>query len=157
MKIDKIDRKIIQLLQHDGKMKIKEIANALKMTNTPIFDRIKRLEKNGVIAGYSTIVDKDKLGFQLVAFCEVSLESHQKEFLRQFVQDIKNLPEVVECYHMAGTIDYMLKIFVQDMTHYQTFIADKLAALPNIGRVRSSFVMTEIKNHHVLPVNLEQS
>lgn len=151
-KIEAIDKRIIQLLQQDGKMKIKEVAHALKMTTTPIFDRIKRLEKEGFIEGYSTIVNKEKLGFNLVAFCTVSLESHHKEYLNQFVKDVENIPEVAECYHIAGMFDYLLKIYVKDMVDYQNFITQKLASLPNIGRVQSSFVMTEVKNNHVLPI-----
>jgi DNA-binding Lrp family transcriptional regulator len=151
-KIDAIDKRIIQLLQQDGKMKIKEVAHSLKMTTTPIFDRIKRLEKEGFIEGYSTIVNKEKLGFNLVAFCTVSLESHHKEYLNQFVKDVENIPEVAECYHIAGMFDYLLKIYVKDMVDYQNFISQKLASLPNIGRVQSSFVMTEVKNNHVLPI-----
>ena len=133
-------------------MKIKEVAHALKMTTTPIFDRIKRLEREGFIEGYSTIVNKEKLGFNLVAFCTVSLESHHKEYLNQFVKDVENIPEVAECYHIAGMFDYLLKIYVKDMVDYQNFITQKLASLPNIGRVQSSFVMTEVKNNHVLPI-----
>jgi len=151
-KIDAIDKRIIQLLQQDGKMKIKEVAHALKMTTTPIFDRIKRLEKEGFIEGYSTIVNKEKLGFNLVAFCAVSLESHHKEYLNQFVKDVENIIEVAECYHIAGMFDYLLKIYVKDMVDYQYFITQKLASLPNIGRVQSSFVMTEVKNNPVLPI-----
>ena len=152
IKIDAIDKRIIQMLQKDGKMKIKEIANELNMTNTPVFDRIKRLEKAGVIKGYSTIVDKEKLGYHLVAFCSVTLESHHKEYLNQFVTDVKSLEEVFECYHIAGMFDYLLKIYVKDMVDYQIFITQKLASLPNIGRVQSSFVMTEVKYENVLPL-----
>lgn len=150
--IDAIDRRILQLLQKDGKMKIKEIASALKMTNTPIFDRIKRLERAGFILGYSTIVDKKKLGFNLTAFCSVTLEKHRKDYLIQFVKDVQGLPEVIACYHIAGIFDYLLKIYVKDMADYQNFITLKLASLDNIGKVQSSFVMTEIKNEQVLPI-----
>lgn len=140
------------LLQKDGKMKIKDIAEALKMTNTPVFERIKRLEKDGFILGYTTIVNKQKLGFGLVAFCTVSLESHHKEYLVQFESDVKEIPEVIECYHIAGMFDYLLKLYVKDMLDYQNFITQKLASLPNIGRVQSSFVMTEVKNEKVFPL-----
>ena len=149
--LDAIDKRIIQLLQKDGKMKIKEIAHELKMTNTPIFDRIKRLEREAYIKSYSVVVDKAKLGLHLVAFCTVSLEKHQEEYLNQFVQDIKSIPEIAECYHIAGMFDYLLKIYVQDMTDYQNFITKKLAAISNIGRVQSSFVMTEVKNEITFP------
>lgn len=150
--IDAIDKRIIQLLQKDGKLKIKEIAHELNMTNTPIFDRIKRLEKSGYIKGYTILVDKEKLGVKLVAFCTVSLEQHQEEYLNQFVHDIRAIPEVAECYHIAGMFDYLLKIYVRDMNDYQHFITHKLAAISNIGRVQSSFVMTEIKNELSFPL-----
>lgn len=151
-KIDAIDRRIIQLLQQDGKIKIKELADKLKMTNTPVFDRIKRLEAQGFILGYTAIVDRTKLGYMITAFCSVTLELHHKDFLSQFVEDVKNLEEVAECYHIAGMFDYLLKIYVKDMTAYQNFITQKLSSIPNIGRVQSSFVMTEIKNEVVLPI-----
>lgn len=150
-KIDAIDKRIIQLLQEDGKMKIKEIAFALKMTNTPIFERIKRMEKEGFIMSYSAIINKEKMGLHLVAFCSVTLEKHHKEYLFQFVADVKKLSEVIECYHIAGMFDYLLKVYVKDMVDYQNFITQKLASLANIGRVQSSFVMTEIKNEKVFP------
>ena len=150
--IDAIDRRIIRLLQEDGKMKIKEIAHALKMTTTPIFERIKRLEQTGYIKGYTAIVDREKLGFQLVAFCSVTLEVHNKNNIQLFVKQINELPEVAECYHIAGMFDYLLKIYVKDMLDYQDFITNKLASLANISRVQSSFVMTEIKQAHVLPI-----
>lgn len=149
--IDAIDKRIIQLLLNDGKMKIKEIAHQLNMTNTPIFERIKRLEKEGYIKGYTAKVDASKLGFTLVAFCSVTLERHHKEYLSQFIEEVKELAEVIECYHIAGMFDYLLKIRVQDMENYQHFITHKLANLSNIGRVQSSFVMTEIKNEDHLP------
>lgn len=150
--IDETDKKIIRLLQGDGKLKIKEIAGELGMSNTPVFERIKRLEKESFIKGYSTIVNREKLGFQLVAFCTVTLEGHHTAYLDQFVKDVRLLPEVIECYHIAGLFDYLLKIFARDMNDYQHFITHKLASLANIGRVQSSFVMTEIKSQTALPL-----
>lgn len=151
-KIDAIDKRIVKLLQEDGKMKIKEIAAALKMTNTPIFERIKRLEKEGYILGYSTRLDREKFGFNLVAFCSVTLEQHEGKYINNFVKDIKSLDEVVECYHTAGMFDYLLKIYVKDMNDYQKFISKKLISIKNIGRVQSFFVMTELKNESTLPI-----
>lgn len=149
--IDATDRRIIRILQVNGKAKIKDIAEQLNITTTPVFDRIKRLERDGYIKGYSTIVDTNLMGFSLISFCTVSLESHTTEYIEQFETEIKNLPEVMECYHIAGLFDYLLKIYSKDMQDYQTFITQKLAAIPNIGRVQSSFIMTEIKNEKVLP------
>ena len=152
-KLDAIDRRILQLLQADGKLKIKEIAHALQMTNTPVFERIKRLEREGYIKGYTAILDRTKLGFMLTVFCSVNLESHHQAYLDQFEQDVRQLPEVAVCYHIAGMFDYLLKIYVKDMADYQFFITKKLASLANIGRVQSSFVMTEVKEESVLPID----
>jgi DNA-binding Lrp family transcriptional regulator len=151
-KLDAIDRRILQLLQSDGKLKIKEIAHELQMTNTPIFERIKRLEKEGFIRGYTALLDRAKLGFMLTAFCSVTLEQHHKAYLDQFEADVRKIPEVVACYHLAGMFDYLLKVYVKDMADYQFFITKKLASLANIGRVQSSFVMTQVKEESVLPI-----
>jgi Lrp/AsnC family leucine-responsive transcriptional regulator len=150
--LDATDKKIIQLLQQDGKMKIKEIAAVLKMTNTPVFDRIKKLEREGYIKSYTAKVDLQKLGYSLVAYCSVTLEKHHKDFLLQFEKDIKEIPEIIECYHIAGLFDYLLKIVTRDMVDYQYFITHKLADLKNIGKVQSSFVMTELKHEMILPI-----
>ncbi|MEL6657380.1 MAG: Lrp/AsnC family transcriptional regulator [Bacteroidota bacterium] len=152
--LDAIDRRILQMLQEDGKMKIKEIAAELQMTNTPVFERIKRLERDGFIQSYTAIIDKQKLGFTLTAFCSVTLELHHKAYLDQFEAEVVKLPEVNACYHIAGMFDYLLKIHVQDMQHYQAFITEKLASLANIGRVQSSFVMTEVKASSALPLEV---
>lgn len=149
--IDATDRRIVNLLEYDAKMTIKDIAHKLNMSTTPIFERIKRLEKTGFIKGYTAIVDSKKMGFNLVAYCTVTLEIHHKEHINQFVCDVQELTEVVECYHIAGLFDYLLKIYVKDMNDYQSFITEKLASIQNIGKVQSSFVMTEIKNERALP------
>lgn len=149
--MDEIDRRIVSELQKDGKMKIKELAAKLNMTNSPVFERIKKLESEGIISGYHAQINPKKLGFQLIAYCSVTLENHHKQTIEQFVGDVKNLPEILECYHIAGLFDYLLKIVVRDMEHYQYFVTQKLAILNNIARVQSSFVMTEIKNTQQLP------
>ncbi|MFT6337680.1 MAG: DNA-binding Lrp family transcriptional regulator [Saprospiraceae bacterium] len=150
--IDATDKRIIHKLQLNGKETIKEIANSLGMSTTPVYERIKKLERDGFIEGYTTIVNKEKMGFQIVAFCTVSLESHHTDFIEQFESDVKSLPEVMECYHIAGMFDYLLKIYSTDMVDYQNFITQKLAAISNIGRVQSSFIMTEVKNEKVMPL-----
>lgn len=150
--LDATDRRIINLLELDAKITIKNIAQNLNMSTTPIFDRIKRLEKNEYIKGYTAIVNSKLMGFNLIAFCTVTLETHHKEHIQQFVKDVKQLPEVIECYHIAGLFDYLLKIYAQDMNDYQLFITEKLASIKNIGKVQSSFVMTELKSERALPL-----
>ncbi|MBG16563.1 MAG: AsnC family transcriptional regulator [Crocinitomicaceae bacterium] len=152
--VDEIDSKILTLLQKDGKMTFKEIANELDLTTTPVYERIKKMEKNGVIQSYKAIVDRRKLGLQLLVFCNVSLKEHQASFLENFENDIVNFPEVISCYHIAGMYDYLIQLTVKDMDEYQVFISKKIANINNIAKVQSSFVMTEVKTNQDLPTSV---
>ncbi len=143
--MDILDRKIVELLRNDGKMTISQLALAVNRSTTPVHERVKKLEKAGVIIGYSARVNPQKIGLTLTAFCEVSLQSHELEMLRAFEGEIDNLDEVVECHHIAGSFDYLLKVQTTDMESYQHFISHKLAAVPHIGRLQSAFAMKKVK------------
>ena len=143
--LDPTDLRILDLLQKDAKFTNKEIASKLGMTITPVYERIKKLEENGYISKYVALVDREKLGYHLVAFCNVSLKEHSSKYLSVFEREIHSIDEVIECYHIAGLYDYLLKVLARDMGSYQNFIVNKLAKLDNIGNVQSSFIMTEIK------------
>ena len=145
-KFDKLDKKILQLLQNDSTLNMKQIADEVGLSITPTYERIKRMERTGVVEKYVALVNKEKIGKNLVVFCNVSLLVHSKPLLKKFEQAVSKLDEVMECYHTAGTFDYLLKVVSNDMHHYQDFITNKLAATENIGHVQSSFVMTEVKH-----------
>ncbi len=151
--MDPIDRSILLLLQKDGKITIKEIAERLNLTTTPIFERVKKLERDGYIKSYKAILDRKKVGLQLIAFCNITLNLHQKDFIKKFEKDIQRFPEVVECYHVAGMFDYLIKVYAEDMERYQDFLSNKIASLDNISKVQSSFVMTEVKDFSYLPIS----
>ncbi|MCF8246607.1 MAG: Lrp/AsnC family transcriptional regulator [Saprospiraceae bacterium] len=146
IKFDALDLRILDLLQEDAYATHKEIASKLNMTTTPIFERIKRLERDGIIRKYTAVLDRQKLGLKLAAFCDVQLKVHSTPFLEKFELEIQSIEEVQEVYHIAGMYDYLLKVVVKDMESYQAFVSKKLAALDNIGRVQSSFVMKEISH-----------
>lgn len=146
MILDKTDALILELLQADALLTNKELADKLGKTVTPVYERIRRLENEGFITRYSAIVDKNKIGKTLVAFTNVQLKQHAQAILSGFEKSIVKFDEVMECYHMTGVFDYLLKIVVADMAAYQDFIVNKLAKLADIGTVQSSFVMTEIKH-----------
>jgi DNA-binding Lrp family transcriptional regulator len=152
MKIDNIDKSILKLLQNDCKLTIKEIANKLNLTPTPIFERIKRLEKEEYIMAYKAVVNRKKIGLSLLIFCNISLNQHEATFIAKFEKDIQHFTEVIECYHIGGMFDYLIKVVVEDMDTYQYFVAKKLASIENIGQVQSSFVMTEVKSTASLPI-----
>lgn len=144
--MDRIDRELLNLLQKDSKMSIKELADQLNLTATPVFERIKKLEKNGYIERYTAIVNREKVGKMLLAFCFVSLKEHSQDYILKFENEVIHQKEVMECHHIAGHFDYLIKISTADMHSYQDFLVNKLAKMENIGNVQSSFVLKEIKN-----------
>lgn len=152
-KLDKLDKHILHLLQNDSSLNTKEIADKVGLSVTPTYERIKRMEKRGVIEKYVALLNKQKVGKDLVVYCNVSLQVHSKSLLKKFEQAMAKLDEVMECYHTAGTFDYLLKVVANDMSNYQDFITNKLAATENIGHVQSSFVMTEVKHKTDFKIN----
>jgi DNA-binding Lrp family transcriptional regulator len=154
--LDRTDVEILVLLQNNARLTHKEIAHAIHKTITPVYERIKRLEREGYIKGYRTLVDRNKIGQSLVALTNVQLKEHTQEMLGSFETAIVQFPEVMECYNMTGVYDYLLKIVVPDMNGYQYFVMNKLARLPNIHQVQSSFIMTEIKNETAFHTDILQ-
>ncbi len=154
--LDKTDIRILQLLQNDARLTNKEIADKLGKTVTPVYERIKWLNKEGYIQRYVAVLDKNKIDKKLVAFTNVQLKEHAHAMLKAFEKDIVKLNEVMECHHMTGSYDYLLKIVVKDMKEYQDFIVNKLAKLPNIGTVQSGFVMTEVKHETAYMISLPE-
>lgn len=142
---DPYDIAILQEVQKNAKITIKDLSEKINLSPTPTFERLKKLEKEGYITGYHAKLDIKKLGMSLMVMCNVSLKIHQKDFIEKFQEEIIRFDEVKECYHIAGMYDYLLKIVVKDMDAYQLFVSKKLASLDNIGNVQSSFVMIELK------------
>ena len=145
VQLDTIDLQILDLLSKNGKLGNKEIAAAIGLSTTPTFERVKRLEKKGIIKGYVAILDKKKIGKGLKVFCQVSLKSHNAEIIDGFEKEIVHLSEISACYHIAGDFDYSLFIEVADMDEYQQFLKQKLANIPNIANVQTAFVMSTLK------------
>lgn len=144
-KYDLTDKRILMLLQHDARLTTKEIADKLGKSVTAVYERIRRLEREGYISGYVAILNRELIEKRLVAFANVQLKEHAHLMLKDFEKSIVKLAEVMECHHMTGSYDYLLKIVVDDMAAYHDFILNKLAKLANIGTVQSSFIMTEVK------------
>ncbi len=145
IKIDAKDRELLVLLQEDSKWTTKEYANRLGLSTTAVYERIKRLEKNGVITRYVALVDKNKVNKAFMVLCHVKLIQHRKEYVLQFEREVVQLEEVSECHHISGDYDYILKVNVSDMETYREFMVTKLTAIKNIGSTQSSFVINEVK------------
>ncbi|MHB1106308.1 MAG: Lrp/AsnC family transcriptional regulator [Lutibacter sp.] len=146
--LDLTDKKILNLLQQNSKANIKEIALKIGLTQTPTYERIKRLEKDGVIKNYIAVLDKEKVGYTIEVFCQVTLLVHSKEMITRFENAVNKIDEVMECFHVAGNYDYLLKIIVKDMNSYQTFLKNKLSVLDSVANVQSTFVMSSTKDYN---------
>lgn len=145
MKLDETDLKILALLKGNGKMNNKQLAAEVGLTVTPTFERVKRLERIGVIQSYQAVIDKKAIGKGLSVHCHVTLKSHLSTLISEFESAVVELVEVSACHHIAGDFDYLLLVEVSDMDEYQMFLREKLSTIPSIGNVRSSFVMNTLK------------
>ncbi len=152
IKLDAIDKRLLELLQRDSKANIKEVAAQLNMTKTPIYERIKRYDREGIIERYVAVLNRKVVDTSMVVFCSVSLESQKLEEIEKFSEAIENIPEVMECYLMGGANDFLLKVVVSDLNAYHQFSSGKLAALPNVAQIKSTFVLNEIKRSTVFPL-----
>jgi Lrp/AsnC family leucine-responsive transcriptional regulator len=145
-KIDSIDRTILKVLQQNAKSTAKDIAKLLHLTPSPIYERVRRLEKNGYIKKYVAILDKKLIDRDVTAICQISMRYHNKAFIETFERQIQDLEEVQECYHMAGQVDFVLKINIKSLEEYHDFVKNKLSKIENIGTLNSTFVLKEIKH-----------
>ena len=143
-RLDTIDLKILRILQNDSKKTTKEVAEMLNLTASPVYERIKRLEKRGYIKKYVALLDKKIISRPVTAICMVSLRYHNEGFIEKFEQQIRAISEVQECYHMAGKVDFFLKINLESLDAYHEFVRLKLSKIENIGVLESYFVLKEI-------------
>ena len=148
MKLDTTDKKLLTLLQNDSKQTNKQLSLQLNMSVTAVYERIKKLEKEKVITKYIATIDKEKINKSFLIFCHVKLLQHSKEYLSNFEKEILKLDEVLECFHVSGDYDYILKIHVADMKEYREFMVTKLTTIRHIGSTHSIFSINEVKNSH---------
>lgn len=148
--LDETDLQILKTLQKNAKLTTKELADAVHLTPTPVFERQKRLEKKGYIKKYVAILDPEKLGQGLQVYCKVKLKQINHEIADAFVRRIQRIPEVTECYNTSGAYDYLLKVRARDMKQYQEFILNKLGEIENLSSIESTFVMSEVKQTYGL-------
>ena len=146
--LDKTDIAILRALQRNAKLTTKELADAVHLTPTPVFERLKRLERQGIIKQYIAVLDARKLDRAFIVFCSVKLSRMNHDIALDFIRRIAEIPEVTECYNISGDFDYLLKINVRDIAQYQEILLNKLGVIDSLGSVKSSFVMDEIKHDY---------
>ncbi|WP_047046749.1 Lrp/AsnC family transcriptional regulator [Vibrio mexicanus] len=152
MSLDKIDRKILSLLQQDGTLSLNDLAEAVNLTTTPCWKRLKRLEEAGVITKRVALLNPESLGLSFTAFVMVKTSNHSHEWYQEFVSTVNEFPEVMEFYRMAGEYDYMMKVLVSDMKSFDDFYKKLVNSVDEISNVTSTFAMEPLKYTTALPV-----
>ncbi len=153
MKLDKIDYRIIGMLQEDGRMTIRDMAQQLNLSTTPIFNRIKRLEQEGVIEKYVAKINPKKVDKALYAFVHISIKEHSKEAVDTIVGQVVSFKEVLECHYVTGGADFVLKVLVKNMEEYNAFVTEKLFTVPNIGKIDSLLSLSMPKHTTTIPID----
>jgi Lrp/AsnC family leucine-responsive transcriptional regulator len=144
-RLDKADRHILRLLQTSGRMTNADIAREVKLSPPSTLQRIRKLEQKGYIKGYTTLLDLEKLGYQIAVFAQVSLSLHQDEPIENFVDAVTAIPEVLECYHVSGEYDFLLKVVAKDMADYERVVREQLSRIRSVAKVHSCFVLRNNK------------
>jgi len=153
-KLDVIDRRILKILQRDGRIANVDLARRVHLTPTPCFERVKRLEEHGYIQRYVAQLDPRKLELGLLAFVEISLDRTNPAELERFRDTVAEMPEVQECHMVAGGFDYLIKARVKDVEAYRRFLGERISALPAVSRTHTYFVMEEVKSTQEIPVGV---
>jgi len=143
--LDKLDYKILNILQEDNTIAIKDLAERIGLSFTPTYERVKSLKNNGIIKKYVAIVDREKVGYELVAYCNVTIKNKSVEILRDFEEKLNKCPEIVEVVSVSGVYDYMIKIVTKNIKEYNDFVEKTFTNYPHIGDYHSSIVLCTVK------------
>jgi Lrp/AsnC family leucine-responsive transcriptional regulator len=153
LKLDRTDRRIVEALQRDGRLPNNELAAKVNLSPSPCLRRVRSLEESGVIRRYVALVDPLKVGLGLLAYVNVKLEKKGQMPVEEFSRAVNSWPEVIECYAMTGEMDYLMRVQVEDLSHYSRFIMDKLLKQPSVEDVKSSFALDRVKETTALPLS----
>lgn len=150
--IDSLDRRLLAHLQQDARLSTAELARRLDLSGPGIQKRIHKLEQQGVIRGYATVIDREAVGLDLLCFVHVTLAHHRPNSVKRFPDKVKNMPEVLECHFLTGEFDYLLKVVVANHDHLEKFLFGKLMKAGGVDRTRTSIVVKEVKTSSALPL-----
>jgi Lrp/AsnC family transcriptional regulator, leucine-responsive regulatory protein len=151
--MDDYDRAILDALQQDGRIANAELARRLNLSPPAIHARLRRLEEAGLIARYAAVLDREKLGFDLLCFVNISLQRHTREHVDVFRDRIRALPNVLECHHVTGEYDYLLKVVVRNRKELEHLLMEELTPIPGVAHIHTSLVLNEIKAATALPLD----
>lgn len=152
IQLDQIDVSVLRMLQQDARVTHKELAKQVSLSPPGLVKRLRRLERAGVVRQYTALVDREAIGLDLLCFVHVTLGHHQIEAVRRFRESVVEIPEVLECHHVTGEFDYLIKVLVRNHHHLESFLVEKLTPLPGVDRIRTSVVLREVKCTTAIPV-----
>ncbi len=152
MKLDDIDKKILDILQDNGRITNADLASKIGLSPPPMLERVKKLERNGVIRKYVALVDPHKVDKSIIVFVSITLARHRIKSIDQVREEFRNCPEILECYSITGEEDYLLKVAVKDMADYENFMLHRLAKIPAISRIKSFVVLSTVKYNTKIPI-----
>jgi Lrp/AsnC family leucine-responsive transcriptional regulator len=150
--LDDLDKSLLRALQSDGRLSNVELARMINLSPPATHTRIKRLEKDGYIRQYTAVVDRERAGYDLLCFIHISLQMHQVEQVEKFREATRNMPEVLECHHITGEHDYLLKVALKNRKDLEKFVVDKITPIPGVARIHTSLVLAEVKSTMALPL-----
>ena len=151
--MDKIDQLILDELQHDARISNAELARRINLSPPATLARVKRLEEEHYIRGYVAILDREKVDFDMLCFVRVSLQLHDTDQVANFHNAVRKMPEVLECHHVTGDYDYLLKVVAHNTKDLENFLVRRLTPVPGIAQIHTSLVLREVKNSSVIPLN----
>lgn len=149
-----VDKKILEILQKNGRIPNVQLASEVNLSPSAVLERVRKLEEKGIIKNYTAIVDHKKVGLGTVAFVAVSLNLHQKDAIENFHRFVGECAKVLECYHLAGAEDYLLKVYSQNIDDYEDFLLNTLTRTKGVDRVKTMFVLSTLKRETALPMGL---
>ena len=150
--LDEIDVQLLAILQADGRITNADLAKRVNLSPPSVLQRVRALEKSGLIRNYVAILDQDRLGLKITAWVQISLALHQEQPIERFRKSVQEIPEILECYHVSGDFDFLLKVVVRDMKAYEAFVREKLSKIKGIGQIRTGFVFGTTKYTTQVPL-----
>lgn len=152
--MDEKDRQLLKHLQGDARLTNTELARRVELSPPGLQRRLRKLEDSGVIEQYVTLLDREAVGFDMLCFVQVTLLRHEPDSIQRFKEIVQDMPEVLECHHITGEFDYLLKVIVRNREHLEKFLVEKLTPVPGMDKIRTSLVLREIKTTTNLPIEL---
>ena len=150
--LDGLDKSLLRALQTDGRLSNVQLARKISLSPPATHARLKQLEKDGYIRQYTAVVDREKAGYDLLCFIHIAMQMHQFEQVDKFRKLIQKMPEVLECHHITGEYDYLLKVVLRNRKDLERFVVDRLTPIPGVSRIHTSLVFTEVKSTTALPL-----